>query len=98
MGDGLFVHALHSLAVISIGCSIIVPFQGGKKRKKLQSVSAQHSDASSAGRKFKAGKGSCFDLPCRLFGTNLDTSNCKANFCYLKPTFVALLSVHLCIC
>lgn len=52
MGDGLFVHASNSLAVISIGCSIIVPFQGGKK-KKLQRVSAQHSDASSAGRKFK---------------------------------------------
>lgn len=54
MGDGLFAHASNSLAVISIGCSIIVPFQGGKKeKKKLQRVSAQHSDASSAGTKFK---------------------------------------------
>lgn len=34
MGDGLFVHASNSLAVISIGCSIIVPFQGGKRKKK----------------------------------------------------------------
>lgn len=34
MGDGLFAHASNSLAVISIGCSIIVPFQGGKKEKK----------------------------------------------------------------
>lgn len=57
MGVGLFVHASHSSAVISSGCSIIVPFQGGKKReKKLQRVSAQHSDASSAGRKFKGAR------------------------------------------
>lgn len=34
MGDGLFAHASNSLAVISIGCSIIVPFQGGKKGGK----------------------------------------------------------------
>lgn len=69
MGDGLFVHASNSLAVISIGCSIIVPFQGGKKKKKkLQRVSVQHSDASSAGRKFK-GAGT-FTLICHaaIFG------------------------------
>lgn len=53
MGDGLFVHASHSLAVISIGCSIIVPFQGGKKGEKK---GAQHSEASSEGRKFKGAR------------------------------------------
>lgn len=63
MGDGLFAHASNSLAVISIGCSIIVPFQGGKKEKRLQRVSAQHRDASSAGTRFK-GPGT-FTLICR---------------------------------
>lgn len=31
MGEGLFVHALNSLGVISIACSIIVPFDKKKK-------------------------------------------------------------------
>lgn len=31
MGEGLFVHASNSLGVISIACSIIVPFEEGKK-------------------------------------------------------------------
>lgn len=69
MGDGLFVHAWHSLAVISIGCSIIVPFQGGKKKKKkLQRVSAQHSDASSAGRKFKGARTAALICHAAIFG------------------------------
>lgn len=33
MGEGLFVHASNSLGVISIACSIIVPFEEGKKKK-----------------------------------------------------------------
>lgn len=36
MGEGLFVHASNSLGVISIACSIIVPFEEGKKKKKIQ--------------------------------------------------------------
>lgn len=31
MGEGLFVHASNSLGVISIACSITVPFEQGKK-------------------------------------------------------------------
>lgn len=33
MGEGLFVHASNSLGVISIACSIIVPFEEGKKNR-----------------------------------------------------------------
>lgn len=33
MGEGLFVHASNSLGVISIACSIIVPFEEGPKKK-----------------------------------------------------------------
>lgn len=69
MGDGLFVHASHSLAVISIGCSIIVPFQEGKEGKKtLHRVSAQHSDASSAGGKFKGARTAPLICYAAIFG------------------------------
>lgn len=34
MGEGLFVHASNSLGVISIACSIIVPFEEGTKKKR----------------------------------------------------------------
>lgn len=72
MGDGLFVHASHSLALISAGCSIIVPFQGGKKEKKnLQRLSAQHR------QRVQRAKDSRFDLPRRHFWTNLDAKNNK---------------------
>lgn len=33
MGEGLFVHASHSLGVISIARSIIVPFEEGETKK-----------------------------------------------------------------
>lgn len=33
MGEGLFVHASNSLGVISIACSIIVPFEEEKKKR-----------------------------------------------------------------
>lgn len=78
MGDGLFVHASHSLAVISIGCSIIVPFQGGKKEKKKTTESKCSTQWCFLCRhKVQRGKDSCFDLPCRHFWTNLDTENYK---------------------
>lgn len=35
MGEGLFVHASNSLGVISIACSIIVPFEEEKNIQKL---------------------------------------------------------------
>lgn len=44
MGEGLFVHASNSLGVISIACSIIVPFEEGKK-KNTETV--QHCRTSS---------------------------------------------------
>lgn len=36
MGEGLFVHASNSLVVISIACSIIVPFEERKKQKSFE--------------------------------------------------------------
>lgn len=46
MGEGLFVHASNSLGVISIACSIIVPFEEGQKKKKKYCITSKASSQS----------------------------------------------------
>lgn len=65
MGDGLFAHASNSLAVISIGCSIIVPFQGGKKRKKTTESERSTQGCFLCRHKVQRARDIRFDLPGR---------------------------------
>lgn len=49
MGEGLFVHASNSLGVISIACSIIVPFEEGTKKKKKKKRTTSKASSLSRG-------------------------------------------------